>query len=208
MSFAEEMRVLTNMNKSSKNMHMSSIDTLAERKRKSDIRFFFNTYVKMNAKELMKTEAEKGFSNALLFLYDYYDYFYITPHDEFVFLPGFSSNTGHFLYRIYAVIRDPYFISLMDEYFVNELGVIYDYTRLINVSSAKNGIEVFWGSISDPNISEKWFKKLTEKFIAEKRSIVVAKPQIRRDMFQRDDKYSIDMSPERLFNRSNRFGTN
>lgn len=161
MSYAEKMRELSKQNRP-----LQTIDEDIEtRKRKSDIRYFFKTFIKGPSKKLVEKEAMKGYTTAVIYEYQYYDYFYIDKDDKFNFIPSFKNNPGHYLYRIFTVINDSYFIGLMDDYFKKELGMMYNCSRLPHNGKTANGIEVFWGDLRDMNIPQKWFNIMMNNLV-------------------------------------------
>lgn len=161
MSFGERMRQISNIKK----REIGSLDeSLEDRFHKQNIKRFFETYIKNPSKAIIEEDAHKGYVVSVIFKYLYYDYFYFTARDELVFTPTFIRDGKH-LYRIHTVIREPYFISLMDSFFKNELGMLYDYTRLLHINKLQNGIEVFWGAPEDVDPSSKWFTKRMDQMM-------------------------------------------
>ena len=159
MSFADYMRRVSNTQR-------SNTDDLETRRYKDVMDLFFNSRINtIGLRSIIHVEAKKGYLSAVIFQYDYYEYFSIDDNNVFTYYPTFTKGTGRILYRIHNIIQEPYFIELMNKFICQHLGMLYDVVRLKHMGKTKNGIEVFWGSPNDSNISEKWFNKMMETMV-------------------------------------------
>ena len=161
-SFAERMRELSNAHRS----NFIGNDDTTLRYKKAAIDIFFNTIMEASRiQDIIQREAMHGHLSAIIYEYDYYDYFYIDDRNQLKFISNFTPGLGYQLYKIHTTLQDPYFKGLMDSFIGENMGMVYDYTRMTYVSKLRNGIEVCWGTIEDTRISKRWFDKLINKII-------------------------------------------
>lgn len=161
-SFAERMRELSNAHRS----NFIGNDDTTLRYKKAAIDIFFNTIMEASRiQDIIQREAMHGHLSAIIYEYDYYDYFYIDDRNQLKFILNFTPGLGYQLYKIHTTLQDPYFKGLMDSFIGENMGMVYDYTRMTYVSKLRNGIEVCWGTIEDSRISKRWFDKLINKII-------------------------------------------
>jgi len=118
---------------------------------------FFDTFIKNPSHDKIEKRAEEGYTTAVIFEYTQKDYFYVDYTGKVCLTDRFDSAKKVHYYKIYNVMRSQEFIKIMNNYFVNKLGIFHDYYNLNT-----NGviyIEVCW---ADPkkeiDMSNRWKK--------------------------------------------------
>jgi len=125
--------------------------------RENAYKTFFDRFIKNPANPKIEKRAEEGYTTAVIFEYKRNEYFYINYSGKIHFTENFDSNKKVHYYKIHNVVRSQEFIELMDNYFVNKLGIFHDY-HIMNTNETVY-IEVCWADPKrETDMTNRWKK--------------------------------------------------
>jgi len=162
MSFIDKMRSTAYESRKRKRNFSNDPEYIIEIREK-DFNYFFKECIKNNARKKIERRANEGYTTATIYEYGIGDYFFFDNNGVINFTSKFIENSPYHLYKIHSSIISDHIISLINKYFVKELGLIYDiYT---NTKMKTTFLEVCWADLKVENeyINHRWKRLLADQ---------------------------------------------